>query len=172
MGREQAFVFPGPLHFVKGGLPLTEKKLNILVLAGILGIDGYYLFQSFTARKYSMVFIGPYEFPKIIGVVLAILCLVALGGTMMQKDDDTPFRIGNLLYVVIPAASICGLLFLWQTLGLFYVWAPLFLLILFFTYRDEGGRFSRKNILVNAGLTAGIVGMIYVCFQLLMNVRL
>lgn len=151
---------------------MTEKKLNILILAGLLGIDGYYLFKSFTARKYTMVFIGPYEFPKIIGVGLAVLCLIALADTLRRKDDRTPFQIGNLGYVVITVAATCGFLFLWQTFGLFYLWAPLFLLLLFFTYRDEGGRFSKKNILVNAALTAGCIGAIYLFFRLLMNIRL
>lgn len=151
---------------------MTEKKLNILILAGLLGIDGYYLFKSFTARKYTMVFIGPYEFPKIIGVGLAILCLIALADTLRRKDDQSPFQIGNLIYVIITIAATCGFLFLWQTFGLFYLLAPLFLLLLFFTYRDEGGRFSKKNILVNAALTAGCIGAIYLFFRLLMNIRL
>lgn len=151
---------------------MTEKKLNILILAGLLGIDGYYLFKSFTARKYTMVFIGPYEFPKIIGCGLALFCLIALADTLRHKDDQTPFQIGNLVYVVITIAATCAFLFLWQSIGLFYLWAPLFLLILFFTYRDEGGRFSRKNILVNAALTAGCIGAIYLFFRLLMNIRL
>ena len=56
---------------------MTEKKLNILVLAGLLGIDAMYLYTAFTARKYKMVQVGPYEFPKIIGIVFAVLCFIA-----------------------------------------------------------------------------------------------
>lgn len=150
---------------------MSEKKLNILVLAGLLGIDGYYLFKSYTARKYTMVFIGPYEFPKIIGIGLALLCLITLIDTLRKKEDGGQFRIENLAYVGITAAATCALLLLWQ-LGYFYLWAPLFLLILFFTYRDEGGRFSRQNILINLALTAAVTATIFVFFRLLMKIRL
>lgn len=151
---------------------MSEKKLNILVLAGLLGIDGYYLFKSYTARKYTMVFIGPYEFPKIIGIGLALLCLITLIDTLRKKEDGGQFRIENLAYVGITAAATCALLLLWQHVGYFYLWAPMFLLILFFTYRDEGGRFSRQNILINLALTAAVTATIFVFFQLLMKIRL
>ena len=151
---------------------MSEKKLNLLILAGLLGVDGYYLFKSFTARKYSMVFIGPYEFPKLIGIGLAVLCILTIIDTLRKKDDDKPFRIENLAYVGITAAATCALLLLWQYMGHFYIWAPLFLLILFFTYRGQGGRFSKQNILVNLVLTAAITAIIFVFFQLLMKIRL
>ena len=46
------------------------------------------------------------------------------------------------------------------------------LLVLFFAYRDAGGRFSKKNIITNMVLTAGVMVFIYLVFTLLMGYRM
>lgn len=151
---------------------MTEKKLNILVLAGLLGIDAMYLYTAFTARKYKMVQVGPYEFPKIIGIVFAVLCFIALVKTLREKNSNEKFCIQNLLLVVITVVSTAAFLLLWDWLGSFYLVGAVYMLVLLFAYREEGGRFSKKNIIANLVLTAGVMVFIFLVFGLMMGYRL
>lgn len=151
---------------------MSEKKLNTLVLAGLLGIDAVYLYTAFTARKYKMVFVGPYEFPKLIGIMFAVLCLISLVSTLAKKGEDKKFRIENALLVVITVVATAAFLLLWEKIGSFYLVGSIYLLVLFFAYRDAGGRLSKKNIITNLVLTACVMAFIFLVFTLLMGYRM
>lgn len=151
---------------------MTEKKMNLTVLACILGADAWYLYKSFTAPSYKMVFIGPYEVPKIIGIALAILCCIALVQTLGAKNEDGRFSIENPLLVLVTSFATAAFLMLWQSFGKFHIWGAAYLMILLFTYRDSGGRFSKKNILSNIVITAVLILAVYLIFERIMRIRL
>lgn len=152
---------------------MSEKKLNIFVAGGLLGIDCYYLYKSFTAKTYKMVFIGPYEFPKLVGIVLAILCCIVLVQNLRIKPEaDNTMTVSHLPLLFFTGAVTCIFVFLWQKIGCFYLLGTLYLLLLFFSYRTEGGRFSRKNILTNLMLTFVLMLCLYLLFKRLMGITL
>jgi len=150
---------------------MTEKKMNLLVVIGLLAAACYYLYKSFTAPAYKMVFIGPYEFPKIIGSVLALLCLIVLVQTIIG-EENTAFTISNFPLTGVTVAATCGFLFLWQKFGLFYMWGGIYSLLLLFAYRNEGGRFCRKNICLNLMISTSLMVFVYLAFGVLMRIKL
>jgi len=152
---------------------MSEKKLNILVAVGLLGVDGYYLYKSFTARTYKMVFIGPYEFPKLVGIVLAVLCCIVLVQNLWLKHEtDQALTISNIPLIFFTGAATCIFVFLWQKIGWFYPLGTIYLLLLLFAYRTEEGRFSRKNIVTNLVLTMVLMLCLYLLFKRLMGINL
>lgn len=155
-----------------GGLSMTEKKMDVIVIAGLLGADCYYLYKSYTAPAYKMVFVGPYEFPKIVGIALAIFCLIILAKTLGVKNEKVPFKISNPMLVGITLAATFAFVYLWQKVGLFYVWGTVYTLLLLFSYRGQGGRFSKKNCIVNGILGSVLMIFIYIVFEMLMKIKL
>lgn len=152
---------------------MTTKKMDVLVLVGLLGVDCWYLYKAFSAPIYKMVFVSPYEFPKLIGAGLALLCCIALAKTLQRNSQEEPgFTIPNLRMVLVTVGATCAFVLLWKMLGLFYLWGTLYVLFLLFAYRKEGGRFSRKNILMNVAVAIGILLGVYLMFGLIMGLRL
>lgn len=150
---------------------MTEKKMNIIVPVALLLADGYYLYKCFTAKAYKMVFIGPYEFPKIIGIALALLCCITIVKALRAQEVKV-FRIENLPVVCLFTAATLAIVFIWQRVGNFYICAPVYTLFLLFLFKNEEGRFSRKNIVVNVVTTAVLYALIYLIFWVLMKIRL
>lgn len=151
---------------------MSQKKLNLAIPTCLLALDVYYLYTAFTARKSKLSFIGPYEFPKILGIILAILCIIVLVQTLLSHKLSDKVVLKNLGLVGITMGAVFIFIMLWQSVGLFYVWAAVFLLALLFTYRSEDGRFTKSKIISNLVISVGTSLMTYVLFDVLMKVRL
>ena len=151
---------------------MSEKKLTLWTLIALLTVDFYYLYQSFTARKYTLVLIGPYEFPKILGIILAVLCVIALVQTLrIPKSESKKVSFNNLLLICATLAATALFIFLWQTIGHFYILAFLYLMFLLFSYQD-GKRLTRRAVLTNTTITVTVLVLVYLCFELVMKIRL
>lgn len=154
-----------------GGWVMTQKKATFLMLLFLLLCDGVYLYMAITQGQVnSMVSIGPYYFPRILGALLGILCVIKIIQLYFEKND-TEFVIKNIGIVVLTLAATAALILGWKVIGYFYILGFLFLAALFFLYRQDN-RFSRKTILLNISLALVLMLCVYVIFDILVKVRL
>ena len=153
---------------------MTEKKMDVAVPAFLLCVDGYYLFKCFTSRKYASVAVGPYAFPKILGIALAVLCVAIIAKTLWQGrgEKSEPFRIGNPLGFVAAIVATALMILLWQKFGKFYLFGPIYTLGLLLLFSKRENRFQWKNLLKIVLITAGLFGFIYLTFQVAMGIWL
>lgn len=152
---------------------MKKGYFNILLLLFLLVVDVFYLYPAFTAQKNGYTVVGMYAFPKIIGALLALLCALIMVKTLRERDTrDELFEIQNLKLILCTILAMALLIILWEHIGFFYVLACLFLLLLLFLFRTEGGRFSRKNIMINMSITVFVVLFIFLLFKVVMQIRM
>lgn len=151
---------------------MKKKTAEVLLPSMLLLIDVFYLKEAFAGKKSSHSIVGAYTFPKILGIALAGMCVLAIVLALVKKGDEEKFHIPRPAMIGITVAAMAAFFILWRLVGMFYLWATIFVLFLLFAYRDENGRFSAKNIGFNLLLTAVLMAVIYVLFALVMKVTL
>ena len=147
-----------------------KKKYSEIIMAVILlAVDALYLTQAFRGKKTAFSYTGAYTFPKILGLILAALCVIVILRAFREKGT---VKITNLGLTALSVGITAVFVILWQCFGLFYLWASLYVLALLFAFRTNGGRFSKRNVLFNLACTAGVILSCYVIFTRMMEVRL
>jgi hypothetical protein len=147
---------------------MRVKTATILMLFAILAFDAWYLITAVTKGESSMVLIGPYYFPRILGVILGGLCVIKLIQTILKKDNKE-FKVGNKGYILLTIVLTGALFLSWEIFGHFYIHAFIYLLLLFFLYRKED-RFHWKNIGINTATALGTTLIAYAVFEKLMKI--
>lgn len=144
------------------------KRASYLVLSLLLLLGVAYLWSATAIRDPgTRGSIGPGYFPVILGVLLIVLCIIALIQTL-HRQSDQPVTIPNLGYVLTGLAATVAFLILWGTFGAFYPLAFLFVAGLMTVFKPLGNWRQYALILVaSLCLTLAVYGL----FGQIMHVR-
>ena len=135
-------------------------------------IDAVYLYTAFTARKYRGTVVGPYEFPKYLGIALAVLCILIIIRSLAGKKEEGKFTIQNFDLVLCVIAATALLLILWSCFGIFYLWGFLYVFGLFVLLGIRTEKLTYKSYLLFGGLSAAVMLVIFLLFKVLMGFNL
>lgn len=170
-GRENAHF--NSLHSKTKEAPsLKEKHMNIAISTVLLCIDAVFLYSAYTARKYANAIVGPYDFTKYIGLIMAALCVIVIAQSLASHTKDEKVSIPNFDLALLAVAATAVLLILWNCFGMFYLWGGIYVFVLFVALCSRISKLTKKSFLTLAVLTLIFMAVIYLLFNVLMGINL
>lgn len=151
---------------------MKEKHVNIAIATALLCIDAVFLISAFSARKYANAIVGPYDFTKYIGIIMAVLCVMIIAQSLSSHTRDAKVSIPNFDLALLAVAATAVLLILWNCFGMFYLWGSVYVFALFVALCSRVSKLNKKSLLTLAVLTAVVMAVIYLLFNILMGITL
>ncbi|WP_227937895.1 tripartite tricarboxylate transporter TctB family protein [Alkalihalobacillus deserti] len=108
-------------------------------------------------------------FPNLLAVTLIILCLISFVKTLIRKSD-TKIAMPNLKIILVTVLLTVLYIASWNMSNYFYLLTFLFILALL-TYYRWSLRMKKKIIATNIGIAIVMPLVIYVIFDVAMNIR-
>jgi len=149
---------------------LSEKKVSIISLVLIAVFTIIYLIEAKSFPVIQGNSIGPAYFPVILSVIILSLCVLDLIITIVKKEDEQ-FRVPNLKYLLITIIMVGIFVVSWYATGLFYFISFFFFLVLTSIYRWGVGVF-KKTLIINIVFSTGATLLVFLLFEVILNVKL
>lgn len=146
--------------------------MNIVLATVLLCMDAVFLYSAYTARKYANAIVGPYDFTKYIGIIMAVLCVLVISQSLASPTKDEKVTIPNFDLALLAVAATAVLLILWNCFGMFYLWGGLYVFALFVVLCSRVSKLTKKSLLTLAVLTVVVMAVIYLLFNILMGISL
>ncbi|MBP1155845.1 MULTISPECIES: tripartite tricarboxylate transporter TctB family protein [unclassified Paenibacillus] len=109
--------------------------------------------------------IGPEYFPRLLSIILIIFCIISFITTTKKKDVKVEFA--NPRYIIFTVLLSIVFIGLWHMFGLFYVFAFVYMAILFYFYNQD--KHSLKKAFKYIVIALGMAIFLYVLFERLLN---
>lgn len=147
---------------------MSGKKLNYILLLIFIVTAGVYLKASNSFLKLDgNGSIDAGYFPRIIGVLLIVFCVISFIQTLRSKEYE--ITIGDIHFVLISIAMTAAYFWMWGTFGMFYPLTFVFMLSLFILLRPRP--IFGKGLILSIALSAFMTIFIYFVFDKLMSVQ-
>lgn len=111
---------------------MNSKKLTYLVLL-VFAVIGVVYFNE--ANKFMKGNIDAGYFPRIISVILIILCIISFIQTI--REEEYRINMENIRYVLLTIVLTALYFVLWNMIGFFYPLTFVFMLSLFILYKPR-----------------------------------
>ncbi|MCI7742722.1 MAG: hypothetical protein MSO56_10590 [Clostridiales bacterium] len=151
---------------------MKEKHINIAIATVLMCIDAVFLYSAFTAREYKGAIVGPFDFAKYLGIMLAVLCVIIIIQSLFAKTKEEKIVITHFDLVLITVSATALLLILWKSFGLFYLWGLLYVFGLFIAYCGKSEKLTLKKMLGLGILSVAVMLAIFLLFRILMGINL
>lgn len=135
----------------------------VLIILSIISIGYFYLAHSLPISN-NDVSIGPDYFPKILAIILLVLCIINFIQTWRKKNVQSFFTNSKFIFITIGLVILY--LLSWSLFGYFYLTTFLFLSIIFFIYKP-----SKKHLPLYIVLAILITIIIHLLFNIVVGVR-
>ncbi|SDI83426.1 tripartite tricarboxylate transporter TctB family protein [Paenibacillus naphthalenovorans] len=134
-----------------------------LIFFSMIGI--LFFRSSFYLPAASGQTIGPEYFPRLLSILLIIFCIISWITTKKKKDERV--EIANLRYIIFTVLLSIVFIGLWHMFGLFYLFAFIYMAILFYFYNQD--KHSIKKAFKYLAMALGLAAFLYVVFDRLLN---
>lgn len=141
----------------------NRTAYTTLIFLIILGVAYFYAADSLalSETKKSM---DPSYFPKLLAVLLIILCAINI--FQIRKKEDKKIEVPNIRKILTTIGLTILYFVCWGLLGFFYLFTFIYLFLLFNYYKQ-----SKRHILLHFGIAIVFVLFIYVVFDVFLNIR-
>lgn len=142
----------------------ANKSTYITLLALILFAIVYFISADSLTQPQDTGTLGSGYFPKLLSILLVILCVINIFQTRKKEDHKIPLPHLKTILITI---GLTALYFLsWGLFGFFYVHTFLYLIILFTFYQP-----SKKHLPIYVVTALLITLFIYLLFDNLLGIR-
>lgn len=144
---------------------MSYKIASYVSLIFFAGIGVVFFTSSFNLPTASGQAIGPEYFPRLLSILLIIFCIISLITTMKKKEEHVEFA--NPRYIIFTIILSVIFIGLWHMFGLFYIFAFVYMTILFYFYNQD--KHSIKKALRYIAIALGMAIFLYVLFERLLH---
>lgn len=116
--------------------------------------------------------IPPGYFPTMLGFILILLGIPTLIVSVREiKNCEEKIVIPNARLLLLTLVAITAYLVMWKYIHIFYPATFVFMVFLFFLYCRKEDRYNKKIIITNFVLSFVFTSVIYLLFNILLNIR-
>lgn len=142
------------------------KKATYVSLLFFIVIGALFFISSRALPQSSSGQIGPAYFPSIVSILLIFCCILSFFATMKKNEVHIPMpNFRYIIWTILLSALFTGV---WEWMGLFYVTSFVFLAVLIYFY--DQAKHSFKRALKASGSSLLMVLIVYVTFELLLDI--
>jgi putative tricarboxylic transport membrane protein len=150
---------------------MSSKIVNSVALLLLLILGICYWLSANTIGNTGIIndnTIGPGLYPKLLAIMLVILCLISFIQTLLKKENVKVYfpNFKMLLFTMF----LTGLFLIsWYFIGFFYIQLFVYMTILFTVYRYE--EFTKRLLFMNAVISLGFSLTIYIIFDIFLKIN-
>src|SRR5699024_132186 len=146
---------------------MSKKMVNYLILFFLVIIAiGYFIMSNSLTSTNTSEAIGPGYFPKILSILLIVLCIFDFIKVWRENKKETQKVELNYKFIVITLGLTVLFLLTWQMIGYFYVLVFLFFSMIFSIYKPK-----LKSLPVYILVSFMLVLLIYLLFNNLLKIH-
>ena len=146
------------------------KLINLIIYAGLLVISAFVIRAVSTLPASMPGDVGSAFLPTILAWAVIVLCIIGVVRTVLAGQEGV-FQVEYLGRILITIGAVSLFVLSWSKLGYFYFQTFALLFGLFLYYRAPRG-FGTRNVVLSAGVAAGITLSCYIIFRHLIYVDL
>lgn len=146
---------------------MKAKKINLVLLVGILIVALFYLKASLGMRTENAVGISQATYPLILAVLLIGFVIIDFIQTI--RAETPAIKMTNFTFVLGTIAITAVYFFLWSATGYFYPLTFVILYLLLMFYKKQWGAW--KNWILNGLIALVTTVSIYFIFGMLLSIN-
>lgn len=150
---------------------LNAKVLSVILLIGLIVIGVLYYREAESLMELGSLSegeLGAGYFPRLMAITLIILSIISIIQTLSQKESEK-IELGNWKMVIITIVLTAIYIYIWSTFGYFYIITFFFLFGLLYLYQVD--RKSKRKITISVVTTMSMLAVVYVFFDLMLNIN-